>query len=530
MIVTDTTAKIKPQSLKPKLTFDFQRGRGETGDLVIRLGEEVIHIQRGDPRRESFRRNVAKSVVQQCDAMTQEAVLEELMEIAKKISLPDPDLEEQTRQVLAMLEEMENRTEAELRLEMLERADERTAKRLDHMPDQAKRAATEMLNDPRLVDRIIEDIRAIGIVGEQEVALTLYVLGVSRLLDRPLAAIVQGITASGKSFTIEKVMKFFPDESRLIATDITPNALYYLPSGSLMHKCVVAGERSRLPNDERAEASRALREMIASGELRKAVPENINGVLTTVVKHQHGPIAFVESTTVTSIFDEDANRCLLLGTDESSLQTRAVIQAISEGAMRPRSDPSQMIEKHHAAQRMLRRVNVVIPYADLLAEQMPDDKPEARRAISHAVTMIGAIALLHQRQRADSHALEHGDDISASLTDYAIARRLLIGPLGRSLGGDLPQAVINFGHRLCERWRSNEFTSTQALKGDPILGSKSKVNEHLHSLEEAGCAEIVEPHKGSQPATWQMLSEPPEPGARWLPEPEILRAGAVDAA
>ncbi len=53
---------------------------------------------------------------------------------------------------------------------------------------------------------------------------------------------------------------------------MTPNSLYYLPGDSLRNRIIVAGERSRVQDDERAEATRALREMLSSGKLQKLVP------------------------------------------------------------------------------------------------------------------------------------------------------------------------------------------------------------------------------------------------------------------
>ena len=51
---------------------------------------------------------------------------------------------------------------------------------------------------------------------------------------------------------------------------MTPQALFHMKPGSLAHRFVVAGERSQLENDERADATRALREeadRVASADL-----------------------------------------------------------------------------------------------------------------------------------------------------------------------------------------------------------------------------------------------------------------------
>jgi len=284
-----------------------------------------------------------------------------------------------------------------------------------------------------------------------------------------------------------------------------------------MHKFVVAGERSRKQDDDRAEATRALREMLASGELRKAVPFNDGKRLRTVCIWQPGPIAYVESTTLTTVFDEDANRCLALSSDESSEQTERVVQAIAEQARNAPRDTTWVILVHHAMQRLLRRVHVVIPFADKLADAMPKERPQARRAINHALDMIRAVAVLYQRQRADG-GLQHGDTIQAAVEDYVIARRLLVGPLGRALGGEVTPAVANFGKRLIGLYGDEAFTPAQASHDDPILSSRGKVNEYLRALADVGAAECVEEHKGSKPSRWKMIGEAVVSGAAWLPK------------
>lgn len=405
--------------------------------------------------------------------------------------------------------------------DLLGEHDELVERELAAMPSGVVRDAEVMLTDPRLVDHILADIAALGVVGERVLALAIYLLGVSRLLEKPLAAIVQGPTSSGKSFVIERVARLFPDEATLIATDITPMALYYLPTGRLIHRWVVAGERSRIQDDERAEAARALREMLSSGELRKAVPVKIDGQMQTVVIHQPGPIAYVESTTATRIFDEDANRSLLLSTDESPEQTRRIVAAVATNAQEVSTDTAPIVARHHAMQRMLRRVHVLIPFAKRLAAAMPSERPEARRAIGHALSLIRAVAVLHQRQRA-SGTIQHGDTIQATIADYVVARRLLCAPLGRALGGAVPEAAANLGKRLADHYAGEPFTTSEAVRSDPIVRSRGKMSEYLRTLADAGVVELVDAGKGNKPHIWRVVSEVPEGGARWLPAADEL--------
>lgn len=289
-----------------------------------------------------------------------------------------------------------------------------------------------------------------------------------------------------------------------------------------MHKAVFAGERRRGGDDEHAECTRALREMIESGSLTKVVTvKSASGTLIAKAINQKGPIAYIDSTTNTEIFDEDANRVLLLGTDESPEQTARIVAAQAKAAEGLRTDHSEIVQKHHAMQRLLKRVEVRIPYAPAIAREIPTHHQNARRAMPLILAMIKAVALLHQQQR--SHAvLNHGDIVVATKEDYAIARALLLLPLGRALGGALPTAVARFGEFLKAAYGDSVFSSADAQSVDPSLNSRSKVNEYLRALERAGVAECVESGRGPLPGKWRIIGTAAAGGASWLPTMDKL--------
>ena len=195
---------------------------------------------------------------------------------------------------------------------------------LAKMPIDVRAEAERKLHSPDLMDVISEDIERLGVVGEAKNRLILYLVGTSAQLRRPLAAIARGSSSSGKSFLCERISRLFPAEVVLHATGMTTNALYYFEPGTLKHRFIVAGERSRVQDDEQAEATRVLREMIEGGLISKALPVKEGDRMVTKQVVQEGPISYLESTTLNMIFEEDANRCLLLNTDEGSEQTRRI--------------------------------------------------------------------------------------------------------------------------------------------------------------------------------------------------------------
>jgi hypothetical protein len=263
--------------------------------------------------------------------------------------------------------------------------DDPRAAALAEMPPEVRAEAAELLSDPNLAQRVVEDLTTAGVVGESSLKLTAYLCGVSTQLSRPLAIIVRGSSSSGKSYVVNTVADLFPPEVVLRATDITSNALYYFPPGTLRHRWVVAGERSRVQNDESAETTRALREMIETRRLSKAVTvKTAEGGYTTRSVEQDGPIAFSETTTLGQIFDEDRNRCLVLSTDERPEQTKRILAATARRAEgRDQSDLDRIREVHHAVIRMLPRADVVIPFASVLSALFADGpaRPEDARRL-----------------------------------------------------------------------------------------------------------------------------------------------------
>ena len=67
----------------------------------------------------------------------------------------------------------------------------------------------------------------------------------SRLLDKQVSAGVKGHSASGKSYTVETVTKFFPPEAFLEFTAMSERALVYSPE-EYAHRTIVIYEVTAL--------------------------------------------------------------------------------------------------------------------------------------------------------------------------------------------------------------------------------------------------------------------------------------------
>lgn len=389
-----------------------------------------------------------------------------------------------------------------------ERKQEDETNALANTPQDILDEANDALANPELIGLVCEAAAALGVAGERELVAMIYLIGVSRLLPRPLAGIIQGSSSSGKSHTVEKTAALFPPEALIYATQMTPQALFHMKPGSLRHKWVVAGERSRLEDDDRAEATRALREMLASGRLSKLMPVKTGHGIETQLIEQEGPIAYTETTTLTNVFEEDANRCVMLHTDETAVQTKRIIRALAGRHCGERAGTDRVIRVHHTLQRLLPSVEVRVPFADRLGELFPCERLEVRRAFPQLLALVQASALLHHRRRGQ----DGNGAILAEANDYHLARRLVAKPFAQSLGGSVADSALAF---LDELPTGTEFVAK--VVAQELKVSKSAAAGWLNELHDAGAVEITEPSRGRSPAKWKVTGKTPDSGEGLLP-------------
>ena len=309
------------------------------------------------------------------------------------------------------------------------------------LTEEEQSEALGLLRDPNLLTRIVEDFAKCGVVGEETNKLVGYLGAVSRHLDTPLAVIVQSSSAAGKSSLMDAVLAFVPEEQRVQYSAMTGQSLFYMGETDLQHKVLAIVEEAGAQR-----ASYALKLLQSEGELTIASTgkDPATGRLLTHQYRVKGPVMIFLTTTAIDIDEELLNRCLVLTVNEDRAQTQAIhrIQRESqtiEGLLQKR-DRDDLLRLHRNAQRLLKPVPVVNPYARELT--FLDSQTRTRRDHTKYLGLIRSIALLHQHQRARKSVEHHGrviEYIEATLDDIAVANRLTAEVLGRSLDELPPQ-------------------------------------------------------------------------------------------
>jgi len=305
----------------------------------------------------------------------------------------------------------------------------------------ARARAMVWLASPDLTERIVADFSRCGIVGEGSNALVGYLCAISRKLDRPLALLIQSTSAAGKSSLLDAILRFVPEEDRIVYSAMTGQSLFYMGEMDLKHKLLAIAEEQGATR-----ASYALKLLQSEGELTIASTSKdvATGKLATEEYRVEGPVMIALTTTAAEIDEELLNRCLVLTIDEGRAQTQAIHAAQRErrtlAGLLARSEREAILKVHQDAQRLIEPLAVVNPYAHRLT--FLDDRTRTRRDHEKYLTLIDAIALLHQHQRVIRSA-EHGGNIvryvQVTIEDIALANALAHEILGRTLDELPPQ-------------------------------------------------------------------------------------------
>jgi len=372
------------------------------------------------------------------------------------------------------------------------------------MTAEEQAAAMELLRDPRLLERVLEDFEKCGAVGEETNKKVSYLAAVSRMLAKPLAIVVQSSSSAGKSSLMEAVLDFMPEEHRESYTAMTGQALFYMGQKNLKHKILAIAEQ------QGAEAaSYPLKLLQSEGKLNIASTgkDPVSGKHVTHEYTVEGPVMLFLTTTAHEVDEELMNRCLVLAVNEDREQTQAIHQKQREAqtldGLKARRRRDKIVRLHRNAQRLLRPVDVVIEC--LKERRFPDTMTRTRRDHMKFIALIQAIALLNQHQREIKTSIDEDGEtfeyIEATEADAKLAWELSSHVLMRSLDDVPPQTrrllllIDKMVTAECERLQIErlDYRFTRATVRQFTGWGDSQLKKHLSRLEDL---EYLALHRG----------------------------------
>lgn len=290
------------------------------------------------------------------------------------------------------------------------------------LTEQEKREALEYLKSKDLLKQTALDIARSGIVGEKINSLIAWLTYTSRKRERPLHLMCLGASGTGKTYLQERVSQLIPEEDRIEITALSENAFYYFGQEELKHKLILIEDIDGAEN-----VLYPLRELQSKTSISKTVTLKDNkGNLKTITLKVEGPVSVSSCTTREKVYEDNANRCILIYIDTTPEQDKRIMeyqQQHSAGVIN-RAEENKIKEKLKNVQRILRPITVHNPYAQYI--NLPEAVFKPRRTMLLLLSFIETITFYHQYQREVKHDEQTGEMyIESTAQDAEYAFKLL---------------------------------------------------------------------------------------------------------
>ena len=398
--------------------------------------------------------------------------------LEKLINKASEQLETSTTSLRKAMAELIEQVE-HYRLSKMESKKEQKPKFRELSPERGRRAI-KYLSDPKLMERTNEDVGKTGVVGERNNRLLMYLVFTSRLREQPLHIVSLGASGTGKTYLQEKVAELIPENDKLEITVLSENAFYYFGQTELKHKLVLIEDL-----DGAKEVLYPIRELQTKRWITKTIPiKDSKGNLKTITLRVEGPICLAGTTTRERLYEDNANRSLLIYLDSTPEHKELIMEyqrMLSAGKIN-RPKEQELKEFFKDMQSVLKPIKVRNPYAEFL--KLPEYIFKPLRTNSHYLAFIETVTFYHQYQREVKTDPRTGEQyIETTLEDIEWTNKLLKDIL-LAKSDELPKALRDFFESL-KRWvkRENKVSFYAKEVQEYLRMYPMKVSRYMRELE-----------------------------------------------
>ena len=420
--------------------------------------------------------------------------------VEKFIRATAEKLETGTSEIRLAIAEIIEKVEAYRLSKMNEKSIKKPEQRI--LTEERKQKALEYLKAPELLKRTNLDIGKSGMIGEEINRLLMYLVFTSRLREKPLNIICLGSSGTGKTHLQEKVAELIPNEQIIDATALSDNALYYFSRTALKHKLIVIEDMDGAEN-----VLYQLRELMSKGHLSKqVVVRDVKGNMKTMKVYTEGPISVTGTTTQERIYEDNANRSLLLYLDGSKKHQEQIMdyqRSASAGKINHRKE-KEIKAFFKDMQTLLQPIRIINPYAEQL--KIPQEVFKPLRSNAHYLQFIECVTFYHQYQRTVK-TTQYGERyIETNLEDIE-ATNLLLKDVLLAKADELSGACRKFFEILKSHLKTEDKRSFYAkeLRNEMRI-HYATLNRHLNQLLINGYIKIVGGDKFRKGYEYEVIS------------------------
>jgi len=342
-----------------------------------------------------------------------------------------------------------------------------------------RKKTVEFLSEKNLINRIDNLLESTGVIGEERSRMLLYVVATTLITDKPLHAIVQASSGSGKSHLVNSILDCVPNDKKINLTRITDSNLYYRDEEELVNKLFVIQDFDAVGDN----AMLAFRELQSGAEItNSSVRKNESGSHSTIDNTVRGQFSSIVATTKQNVYFDNQSRSIVIGVDESNYQTEKINEYTSQmyAGLIDKSKEEEAKIFLQGILHLIQNYDVVNKYATQL--RLPDTAKMKRRLHHQFHGFIMQITRLHQFQRErDSHGR-----LVTTIEDIEIAIDLFFDAIILKID-ELTSTTRQFFESLKSYIKSDKCNSVRGEFGQKELRralklGKTQVFEHIKIL------------------------------------------------
>jgi hypothetical protein len=296
------------------------------------------------------------------------------------------------------------------------------------MSETEQETAINYLKNENLIANLQADLQQIGILGEDENALILFLAMASHKSASPFSVLCLAKSGIGKSYLLKKLSDCLPKNTFSFHTQISENALYYFDSQQINEKVLFI---------EDLEWTNAMLSPLATlqtqGKLIKTrATKDKDGMIHSTTFEVAGKLCLVACAYSEKNYESLSLPFLCLHLNHSHTQDVSVMeyQKKCRAGLINQLEINQIQRKLQCVTASLKSANIINPFATLI--NLPDDVPHPRKTLLLLLNFIDTITFFHQHQRENFVNEQTGEVfIKTDPYDIALAFSLLKNSLFR---------------------------------------------------------------------------------------------------
>jgi hypothetical protein len=378
----------------------------------------------------------------------------------------------------------------------------------------------DLAQSPAVLDKFIKVLKGCGLAGEERAAKILFLVIVSRFLQRLISVVIKGPSSGGKSYLVVIVLKFFPSSVFYELTAMSEHSLAYSEQ-SFKNRFLILYEAAGISGSF---VNYLIRSLLSEGYIRYDTVEKTTTGMKPKSLVKEGPTGFITTTTAVGLHPENETRLLSITVDDSPEQTAAIMEELAKKAEgNEETDDGIDLTEWRALQEWLGHSEhrVTIPFAKQLSRMIPPVAVRLRRDFTMLLNFIKCHAILHQATREKDPA----GCIIASIEDYEVIRELMADLFAQGVDATVPKTIRETVATVEKIVRTGKQHATITGIATVLKLDTSSASRRVKSAIKKGYLINAEHQKG-KPAQI-VIGDPLPDDIQILPSPEKLKCCGV---